>query len=249
MVREQVDLVDVQHATVSQREQAGRERLSGRRPSQDAGHIQAAGDPVVGRPERQLNQAGGPVPGADARQVRPVGAAWVRIRGVAGEPASGHDADARQDPGQGPDQRRLRGAFLAGEQHAADARVHGPQQQRQPRVILADNRGERQAGHAVLPLRLRGALRRRLPSSLVLCSPLARRGPARLPIPPSLRRLPSSLVPRSSVQAAPRPGGSLTFAPPRAAPRPGGRSRAAPPGSAPRVSPRGRDRPPQAAVR
>ena len=35
------------------------------------------------------------------------------------------------------------------------------------------------------------------------------RGPARLPIPPSLRCLPSSLVPRSSVQAAPRPSGSL----------------------------------------
>jgi hypothetical protein len=44
---------------------------------------------------------------------------------------------------------------------------------------------------------------------LTLCLPLAFGGPARLPIPPSLRRLPSSLVPRSSVQAAPRPSGAL----------------------------------------
>src|SRR6266851_8317218 len=43
-------------------------------------------------------------------------------------------------------------------------------------------------------------------------SPARLRGPARLPIPPSLRRLPSSLVPRSSVQATPRPSGSLTSA-------------------------------------
>src|ERR1019366_1761059 len=38
--------------------------------------------------------------------------------------------------------------------------------------------------------------------------PARPRAPARLPIPPSLRRLHSLLVPRSSVQAAPRPSGS-----------------------------------------
>src|ERR1019366_2127048 len=45
--------------------------------------------------------------------------------------------------------------------------------------------------------------------------PLRLRGPARLPIPPSLRRLPSSLVPRSSVQAATRPFGASVQAAPR----------------------------------
>jgi hypothetical protein len=39
-----------------------------------------------------------------------------------------------------------------------------------------------------------------------------RRGPTRLPIPPSLRPLPSSLVPRSSVQVTPRRVGPLTAA-------------------------------------
>src|SRR6266478_2990734 len=74
--------------------------------------------------------------------------------------------------------------------------------------------------HAVSPARFRGPARlpippslHRLPSSLVLCSPLARRDALR-------RRLPSSLVPRSSVQAAPRPGGSLTCSSVQAAPRP-----------------------------
>src|ERR1700687_2832045 len=51
------------------------------------------------------------------------------------------------------------------------------------------------SGGAVSSVRLRGALR---------------------------RRLPSSLVPRSSVQAAPRPSGSLTCSSVQAAPRPGG---------------------------
>ena len=66
------------------------------------------------------------------------------------------------------------------------------------------------------PARLWGAFRCRLPSSLVLCSPLAYRGAFR-------RRLPSSLVPRSSVQATPRPSGSLTLCSSvQAAPRPSG---------------------------
>ena len=62
--------------------------------------------------------------------------------------------------------------------------------------------------------RLRGALRRRLPSSLVPCSPLASGALTRC-------CLPSSLVPRSSVQAAPRPSGSLGSSV-QAAPRPFG---------------------------
>src|SRR5260370_3305805 len=47
---------------------------------------------------------------------------------------------------------------------------------------------------------------RDLPPGCVFRSPS---GPPPPPHPPSLRRLPSSLVPRSSVQAAPRPFGSL----------------------------------------
>ncbi|HYZ52438.1 MAG TPA: amidohydrolase family protein [Streptosporangiaceae bacterium] len=47
------------------------------------------------------------------------------------------------------------------------------------------------------------------PGTAETVPPARLRGPARLPIPPSLRRLPSSLVPRSSVQAARRPCGSL----------------------------------------
>src|SRR5262249_243620 len=46
------------------------------------------------------------------------------------------------------------------------------------------------------------------------------RGPTRLPCPPHWHRLPSSLVRRSSVQAAPRPSGSLWFWPAPGAPPP-----------------------------
>ena len=147
VVGQQVDLVDVEDAAVGQRQQARRERLGGARPGQHPGDVEAAGDVVVGGAERQLDQAGRPVGGGAARGVRAVRAGRVGAGRVAGEPALGHHADARQDPGQAADQRGLGGALLAGEQHAADAGVDGAEQQREPGVVLADDRHERQPGH------------------------------------------------------------------------------------------------------
>src|SRR6202042_933183 len=83
VVGEQVDLVDVQHAPVGQREQAGGERLGGTRPGQHPGDVQAAGDVVVGGAERQLDQAGWPGGGGAARGGRAVRAG----RGGAGRAA------------------------------------------------------------------------------------------------------------------------------------------------------------------
>ena len=144
VVGQQVDLVDVQDAAVGHGQQARHERLGGGRPGQHPGHVQAPGDPVVGRAERQFHQPGGPVPGGGAGRVRAVGAGRVRRGRVAGEPAPGDDRDAGQDVGQAAYQRRLGGALLAGQQNAADARVHGAQQQGQPGLVLPDDRRERQ---------------------------------------------------------------------------------------------------------
>ena len=147
MVGEQVDLVDVEDAAVGRGQQPGREGVRGAGAGQDPGHVQAAGDPVVGGAQRQLDQARRAVPGGAARRVRPVRAARVGVGGVAGEAAAGDHVDAGQDAGQGPHQGRLGGALLAGEQHPADAGVDGAEQQGEAGVVLADDRRERQPAH------------------------------------------------------------------------------------------------------
>ena len=98
VVGQQVDLVDVEHAAVGQRQQARGERLCGRRPGQHAGHVEAAGDVLVGGAERQFDQAHRTVGRPAARRVRAVGAGRVGLGRVAGEPALGHHVDAGQDP-------------------------------------------------------------------------------------------------------------------------------------------------------
>ncbi len=105
VVGQQVDLVHVQHAAVRLGQQAGHERLGGRRAGQHPGHVQAAGDPVVGRAQRQLHQPGGPVLGGRAgRRVRAVRAAGS---GAAGSQENRHLATTLM-PGRMPVSARTR---------------------------------------------------------------------------------------------------------------------------------------------
>ncbi len=70
-------------------------------------------------------------------------------------------ADGLQHPGQTAHRGRLGGALLAADQHAADLRADRAQDQRQPQLVMADDRGERKGGvhgvgHAARPGRTIG---------------------------------------------------------------------------------------------
>ena len=148
VVVQQVDLVHVQHAAVRRGQQPWLVRLDplGQRPLD----VQRAEQPVLAGPHGQLDQPGRPGPrprsSRGAGLVRAVRAVRVGVRGVAGEPAARHHVHVREDRGQRAHHRRLRGALLAPDQHAADGRGHGVEHERQPQLVHADHRAEREPG-------------------------------------------------------------------------------------------------------
>ena len=76
--------------------------------------------------------------------VQAVGAPVVGAGRVAAVVAAHDDLDLGQQARQRPNGRRLGGALLATDQHAAEARVDGVQEQRPLHPLLADQRGERE---------------------------------------------------------------------------------------------------------
>jgi hypothetical protein len=64
--------------------------------------------------------------------------------GVAAEVAVGHHLDLRQEEGQGAGGRALGRAALAADQHAADLRVNGVEDQGALHALLADDSSERE---------------------------------------------------------------------------------------------------------
>ena len=114
VIVQQVDLVDVEHAAVGARQQAGRERVLA--VAQHPLQIQRSDHAVLGGADGQLDQSGVAVD-----------------RGQHGRKAA-HG-------------RRLRGALLAADQHAADLGSHRAQHQRQPQPVLSDQRAERISDH------------------------------------------------------------------------------------------------------
>ncbi len=142
VVMEQIDLVDVQNAPVRGGQQPRLERLHALR--QRPLDVEGADQPVLGGADGQLHHARGPR--SSAALVRPVRARRVGREGVAGEPATRHHRDLRQQRGQRTHRGRLGGALLAAHQHTADGRRHRVQQQREPQVVLTDNGRERKGG-------------------------------------------------------------------------------------------------------
>ncbi len=141
VVVQQVDLVDVEHAAVRLGQQPG---LVGAHPlGQRPLQVERPDQPVLGGPDRQLDEPGRPVVGRAGR-VRPVRAGRVRVGRRAAEPAAGHHVQRGQQRGQRAHGRRLGGALLAAHQHPADPGVHGVQQQREPQVVVPDHGGERE---------------------------------------------------------------------------------------------------------
>lgn len=160
MVRQQVDLVDVEHPAMGGGEQPRLVRLDP--VGEGTLQVEGADHPVLGGADRQLDQ-GGAAPLADRpRFVRAVRAVRVRVGRVAGEPAAGDDVDVGQQRRERPDDGRLGGALLTPDQHPADRRGDRVEQQGQPQFGQADDGGERvRRGHR--PLRRAEAMLKSLP--------------------------------------------------------------------------------------
>ena len=139
VVVQQVDLVDVQHASVRRGEQPRlvRRHAAGQGPLE----VERAGQPVLGRPDRQLHE---PRRAGAGRAVRgEVRAAAVGRAGIAGEPAAVQHGDRGQQRRQRAYDGRLRGALLATYEDPADGRRDGVDDQREAQVGQAHDGGER----------------------------------------------------------------------------------------------------------
>ena len=71
-----------------------------------------------------------------------LGAPGVGLVGVAPEAAVSHHVDLGQEGGQGPGSSRFGGAAFPADEHAADARIHGVQDQGAAHALLADDGGK-----------------------------------------------------------------------------------------------------------
>lgn len=140
VVVEQIDLVDIEDAAVCGGEQAGFEGFD--TLGERALDVQGAHQAVLTRADRQLHEACGALGGDGAVGVGPVGAPGVRGGGVAGEPAAVDDVEVGQERGEGAHDGGFRGALLTSDQHTADRRGDGVDQQRQFQVVHADDRAE-----------------------------------------------------------------------------------------------------------
>jgi len=150
VVVQQVDLVDVENATMGRREQSRLERLHalGQCPLE----VERADEPILTRADRQFDQAGRPLLDQAIRGVRPVRALRVGRRDVAGEPAARHHRHRRQHRGERTYRRRLGGAFLPAHEDAADGRGDGVQDQGEAEIVHADDGTEREGGHGTLSM-------------------------------------------------------------------------------------------------
>ena len=100
MIREQIDLVDVEHSPIGARQQARAElRMTGR---QHRLHVDGTDHPILRRPQRQIDHR-------PLGQQRPQGTHGGGLRGAL-LPAHHHTADARRNGGQ---QQRETEAVLA----------------------------------------------------------------------------------------------------------------------------------------
>ncbi len=144
VVVEEVDLVDVEDVAVGVTQDT---RLETALPLLDGAlDVESADDPVLGRVDGELDH---PHRAADPEEVLPsklAGAALVAEEvstpRAAGEAAALDHLDLREQPGEGAHGGGLGGAALAPDQHAADGRVDGVEDERHLHRLLAHQRGE-----------------------------------------------------------------------------------------------------------
>jgi hypothetical protein len=140
VVVEQVDLVDVQDAAVSSREQAG--LVLGTPLGQRALEVQRPEHPVLCGADRQLDESHRAGLDRGVGSERPVGGQRRCLPRVAGEPVAGDHVDGRQHRGQRADDRGLRRTLLAAHEHPADVRQDRRQDEGERHVVGADDGGE-----------------------------------------------------------------------------------------------------------
>ena len=144
VVGQEVDLVDVEDASVGPGEEAGVEghATGGDQPVE----VERADEAVLARADGELHEAHRPL----HRGARPRGQARVRrIRAprvggerVAAEPAPLDHAHGWQDRCEAAHHRRLRRALLTAHEDTADGRGDDGEAQRQGQVVHADDRRE-----------------------------------------------------------------------------------------------------------
>ena len=151
VVVEQIDLVDVEDAAVGVGEEP---RLEATLAELDRRlRVDGPDHSILGRVDRQFDHPRAPALdgvshpglGAVATVVAP------RCRGVriASIPASDDHIDVGEQPSQRADRCRLGGASLAADEHAADPRVDGVEDQRGLHRLLTHESGERHEGTGV----------------------------------------------------------------------------------------------------
>ncbi len=139
VVGQQVDLVDIQQATVRRGQQARLECLAA--VLERALDVEVAEHAVFGGAQRQVDEGhrrAGVRGGAGAAGLA-FGQRRVRC---AVEGAAGHPRDGRQHVGQAARGGALGGALVAADQHAAQGRVDRAQQQGALELFLADDGAE-----------------------------------------------------------------------------------------------------------
>ena len=151
VVVEQIDLVDVEDAAVGVGEEP---RLEATLAELDRRlGVDGADHSILGRVDRQFDHPRAPRSTARAIPASARCAAVVapRRRGVriASIPASDDHVDIGEQPGERADRGRLGGAALAADEHAADPRVDGVEDQRGLHRLLTDESGERHEGTRV----------------------------------------------------------------------------------------------------
>ena len=143
VVVEQVDFVHIEDSAMRIGQQAGLELAAA--VLQSNFEVQRSDDPVLGGRHGQVGDVYAAQSRALRRAVAPRGsalAAQVLGRGIAAEPAR-RDRDLGQQRGQTANRRRLGGAALAANQHAANGRVDGVEHQRELHPLLPHDGGER----------------------------------------------------------------------------------------------------------
>ena len=140
VVVEQIDLVHVEDPAVGASEQAGLEH--GHAVGQRALQVQRPGDPVLGHPDRKLDQADRPPLGGSVGGDAAVGGLGAAVVGRGGEAVAGDHLDLREDSGEGADHRGLGRALLTTDEDAADLRRHRGEGEGQRHVVGTDNGAE-----------------------------------------------------------------------------------------------------------
>ncbi len=137
VILQQVHLIDVQEAAMGARQQPGFKRLHAVR--QRALEIQGADHPVLGGTQRQVHHRHGHLhalrlgdPAASLAQ-----SGW--LVGLAAVGTTGDGAHRRQECRERPHGRGLARAPIAEHENAADALVHGGDQQGELHLVLADD--------------------------------------------------------------------------------------------------------------